>query len=174
MRPTVSCSIHDPICWKQVVRASLEETGETSCRTNLFIHKDIKALQIERERDAGSLLAFHHDYVVAKLSLDGWIGVHWIGDGANRKGKGSVLERTDHRAANLPAQVTTRPCFVLAISRCHFGELLAGFYLLKRFENLRLLLAKDVTDFNCIATFLLFSCERNETERMGLKINIVH
>lgn len=28
VRPTVCCSIHDPICWKQVVRASLEETSE--------------------------------------------------------------------------------------------------------------------------------------------------
>ena len=52
---------------------------------------------------ASSLLSLHHDDVVAKLGLDGRIGVDGLGQGRDREGEGGVLERAHHGTSGLPA-----------------------------------------------------------------------
>lgn len=53
-----------------------------------------------------SLLPLNHDDVVAELGLDGWVGVHRVGEVGNWQGKGSILERAYHGASCHPPQVT--------------------------------------------------------------------
>ncbi|MPC10578.1 hypothetical protein E2C01_003215 [Portunus trituberculatus] len=55
-----------------------------------------------------SFLSLNHYDVVAKLGLDGRVGVHRVGQGGDRQGKGSVLEWPHHRASGHPAKVTLR------------------------------------------------------------------
>lgn len=54
----------------------------------------------------GSLLALHHDDVVAKLGLNWWVCVDGVVHRGNWEGKRCILERTNHSTANLPPQVT--------------------------------------------------------------------
>lgn len=107
----------------------------------------------------GSSFAFNEDNVVAELRLNWWIGEDWLGDGADGKCKGCILEWTHHCSADLPAQVTASSRFVFRVRSCYIGKLFTGFELLKCFEYLRLLLAKDVSNLNGISTFRLLCCE---------------
>lgn len=113
----------------------------------------------KQTRMVGSSFALNENDMIAEFRLNWWIGVDWFGDGADGKCKGCILERTHHSSADLPAQVTASSRFVFRVRSRYIGKLFAGFELLKCFEYLRLLLAKDVSNFNGISTFRLLGCE---------------
>lgn len=123
-----------------------------------------------------SLLPLNHDDVITEFGFHRWIGVDRIGDGADGQREGGVLERSDHRTSDLPAEISALPrlevinqvinegplisqsaCLVFTIRRGDVGKLLARFQLLHRFEDLRLLLAQNVPDLDRVASFLLLS-----------------
>lgn len=108
---------------------------------------------------SGSSFAFNEDDVVAELRLNWRIGVDWLGDGADGKCEGCILEWSHHGAADLPSQVTASSRFVFGVRSCYIGKLFTGFKLFQRFEYLRLLLAEDVANFNCISTFWFLCCK---------------
>lgn len=123
------------------------------------------SLLLISNKTSHSFLSFHHDNVIAKLGLDGWIRI----DGSSYRWtwqcKCGILKRANHSTSNHPSQITARSRFIFAVCRCHFIELLTGLQFFHRLEHFWLFFAKNVSDFQRISTsaaasatsFLVFS-----------------